>query len=542
MRTQVKMEAKTPVHSRSAPAGSMFQTRPFGAQTDSHESSSFDGDTLSLFEIYLQRRERDAAYEANRAATPSVPSTSPIVQPKLTNPVRITGGTVNQAIKRAGLRQENNTGLPDHLKTGLETLSGMAMDDVKVHYNSPKPAQLQALAYAQGTNIHVAPGQERHLPHEAWHVVQQKQGRVRPTMQMKGVGINHDQGLEREADVMGAKALQRMPQHNQSTRDFPPQRHPSLSRALQLKCINDDYKDLKLVKETDKTITLKGQIGRGTENILYPMKLYEIDIGESSSKAEAFKKETQKIQSMGKEVGSNKLAKTIKQVKNNAEWTDNNGQGWVPEPKDNYWPFELMLKTTYKSNESNESNESNDVSRELTFQFASDKYGYLVQITDNKQTYNMKELKDNEDLAEAEFSSKHEVDRNRNIYNQALEGKSPLDIDDQTKVIAEGARWCAVSEFAKNNQLKDGTEFYPAKNNEGNDWNDDDDVPYVTFDKLWTQWNKFKQQWGISNMELKEKIINNNRLRTGTKKWKDIRDDNRYFLTSDRCIIGHNPN
>ena len=71
------------------------------------------------------------------------------------------------------------------------------MDDVKVHYNSSKPAQLQAHAYAQGTDIHLAPGQEKHLPHEAWHVVQQKQGRVRPTMQMKGgVGVNDDDGVQ----------------------------------------------------------------------------------------------------------------------------------------------------------------------------------------------------------------------------------------------------------------------------------------------------------------------------------------------------------
>jgi hypothetical protein len=67
---------------------------------------------------------------------------------------------------------------------------------------------LGALAYAQGNQIHVAPGQERHLPHEAWHVVQQRQGRVRPTVQLKaGLAVNDEQGLEREADVMGAMAL-----------------------------------------------------------------------------------------------------------------------------------------------------------------------------------------------------------------------------------------------------------------------------------------------------------------------------------------------
>lgn len=98
--------------------------------------------------------------------------------------------------------------LPDRLKAGLESLSGLSMDHVKVHYQSPQPARLQALAFAQGTDIHVAPGQERHLPHEAWHVVQQAQGRVRPTVPMHGgVAISDDRGLEREADAMGARAL-----------------------------------------------------------------------------------------------------------------------------------------------------------------------------------------------------------------------------------------------------------------------------------------------------------------------------------------------
>ncbi len=105
--------------------------------------------------------------------------------------------------------KKNNSGLPDSLKSGVENLSGLSMDDVKVHYNSDKPAQLNAHAYAQGTDIHLASGQEKHLPHEAWHVVQQKQGRVQPTMMMKAkVPINDDQALEKEADVMGTRALQ----------------------------------------------------------------------------------------------------------------------------------------------------------------------------------------------------------------------------------------------------------------------------------------------------------------------------------------------
>ncbi|AVI49643.1 hypothetical protein C5O00_00070 [Pukyongia salina] len=116
-------------------------------------------------------------------------------------------------------KKKNKTGLPDKLKSGIENLSGHSMDDVKVHYNSSKPTQLNAHAYAQGTNIHVASGQEKHLPHEAWHVAQQKQGRVKPTKQLKsGVAINDDKGLEKEADVMGARAKTYYPNTN-STKD-----------------------------------------------------------------------------------------------------------------------------------------------------------------------------------------------------------------------------------------------------------------------------------------------------------------------------------
>tara|TARA_B100000508_G_C11464086_1_gene280660 strand:+ start:516 stop:2303 length:1788 start_codon:yes stop_codon:yes gene_type:complete len=105
--------------------------------------------------------------------------------------------------------RENNTGLPDQLKAGIENLSGISMDDVKVYRNSDKPAQLQAHAYAQGTDIHLGPGQEKHLPHEAWHVVQQKQGRVQPTVQLNsGANVNDNIDLENEADAMGKKALQ----------------------------------------------------------------------------------------------------------------------------------------------------------------------------------------------------------------------------------------------------------------------------------------------------------------------------------------------
>ncbi len=101
----------------------------------------------------------------------------------------------------------NRTGIPDPLKTGLEQLSGLDLSSVSVHANSPKPARINALAYTQGQDIQVGPGQEKHLPHEGWHVVQQMQGRVKPTMQRNGVAINDDANLEREADRMGVEAV-----------------------------------------------------------------------------------------------------------------------------------------------------------------------------------------------------------------------------------------------------------------------------------------------------------------------------------------------
>jgi hypothetical protein len=158
--------------------------------------------------------------------------------------------TAPAQLEESAVRRMNRTGLPDQLKAGVEGLSGVSLDNVRVHYNSAQPAQLNALAYAQGTEVHVAPGQEKHLPHEAWHVVQQAQGRVKPTRQMKsGVPVNDDKGLEHEADVMGAKALQQgragsgepiasaalgQAQHEQPREEsgLPAQAQPTLQRVI----------------------------------------------------------------------------------------------------------------------------------------------------------------------------------------------------------------------------------------------------------------------------------------------------------------------
>ena len=94
----------------------------------------------------------------------------------------------------------NQTGIPNNMKARFENLSGFSFDDVRVHYNSDKPAQLQALAYTQGNHVYIGPGQEKHLGHELGHVVQQKQGIVKPVSYVGSVPVNTDSLLEKNAD------------------------------------------------------------------------------------------------------------------------------------------------------------------------------------------------------------------------------------------------------------------------------------------------------------------------------------------------------
>lgn len=189
MRIRTKPHARSPTtNSVRQPRHSLFASRPFFVE----EPAPQRGTT----------HQWDAETAAGRA-----PGGLDSTQAR----VAVSDAGLVQAKPADGVHEgssENRTGLPEQLKTGIERLSGLSMDDVRVHYNSPEPAGLQASAYTQGADIHVGPGQERYLSHEAWHVVQQMRGRARPTLHAKaGVAIDDDAGLEEEADVMGAKAL-----------------------------------------------------------------------------------------------------------------------------------------------------------------------------------------------------------------------------------------------------------------------------------------------------------------------------------------------
>lgn len=109
--------------------------------------------------------------------------------------------TTEKAASRQDCRRApNRTGIPGPLKQRFEASSGMSFDDVRIHYNSGKPAELGAYAFTQGNQVYLSPGQERHLSHELGHVIQQKAGMVRPTAWRRGLPVNTDPGLERMAD------------------------------------------------------------------------------------------------------------------------------------------------------------------------------------------------------------------------------------------------------------------------------------------------------------------------------------------------------
>lgn len=203
---------RTPAQQKSEPAAVIADNRTtktlqrLAASTSAHAPS--DGNTsesLITNDAHCATQGKFESIQFISKDEEPLQEKSDIVQRIEEEPLQ--GKELSILQKVADHRPKNTTGLPDNLRDGVESLSGLSMGGVNVHFNSDKPSQLHALAYTQGTDIHVAPGQEQHLAHEAWHVVQQMQGRVEPTTLVNGtVPVNDNAGLENEADTMGARA------------------------------------------------------------------------------------------------------------------------------------------------------------------------------------------------------------------------------------------------------------------------------------------------------------------------------------------------
>jgi hypothetical protein len=143
------------------------------------------------------------------------PAAQPPAQMKVNKPGDAHEAEADQSTERSVQqggapvqRKVSSGGLDQDLVDGFAATSGHDLSDVNVHRNSSRPSEVGALAYTQGNDIHLGPGQEKHLPHEAAHIVQQREGRVKPTTEKAGMPVNDNKGLENEADTMGAKAMQ----------------------------------------------------------------------------------------------------------------------------------------------------------------------------------------------------------------------------------------------------------------------------------------------------------------------------------------------
>lgn len=151
-----------------------------------------------------------------------------------------------------GRQATEGSPLPEHLKERLEQGTGFSMDDVRIHYHSDKPAELGALAYTQGADIFIGPGQEKHLEHELGHVVQQKQGKVRPTTHIEGIPVNDASDLEMTAERIGQGRVPQFCQENcgEAADDTYNDLEPVVQRMLFTNIMRDDKK-FKINEDTD---------------------------------------------------------------------------------------------------------------------------------------------------------------------------------------------------------------------------------------------------------------------------------------------------
>lgn len=375
----------------------------------------------------------------------------------------------------ATARSANHTGLPDGLKAGVESLSGIGMDDVKVHYNSAQPAQLQAHAYAHGTDIHIGPGQEQHLPHEAWHVVQQKQGRVAPTIQAKGGMINDDPALEQEADVMGAKANQ------QGGGDSLQKKAASGAISHQPSAAVRQRKTLAGLSSGNAVV--------GTNQVYFMAgphevgKYWEMPIVVKDTRTALLQALAKKAGALGHEIDG-KVA----------------GPGWNFKADDAekpgvafFDPIRVRFQGQYGPNDPKES-------MTLDYHFGHNWSGYVIHVVDSGKEID-KAMHDPNAVdaldAGTEYSNVHDID---------LHPAGPLEQTDSadaiTKLAGEGARWRCVGENA--GTVRDDTKIYTNENS-GNLLTPV--VRYVSFQALWKSWQAtFNKAYGISDATVVSKL------------------------------------
>ncbi|HAS46342.1 MAG TPA: hypothetical protein DCS93_38025 [Microscillaceae bacterium] len=170
----------------------------------------------------VQRQAENQAAKDNNKPTSAIQAKQAPLQRKHKPPIQTKQQPIQrkhkstiQAKQRPVQRQTEasssaGSASESQIKHNVSVLKGQDVTQAKVHYNSSEPAKINAAAYAQGNEVHLASGQEKHLGHELTHVAQQMGGQVTANQQANNglVNINDDPKLEKEADEIGTKASQ----------------------------------------------------------------------------------------------------------------------------------------------------------------------------------------------------------------------------------------------------------------------------------------------------------------------------------------------
>ena len=219
MNGQVKTHAKAPAVTMAAPAVSVFQARPFGAQSELDQSSSFEHDASGSLGSYLQRRAAGFAADFGSA------SSQMVIQPKLAlgsvgdkyeqeadqvakqivgqreeshdeaprtsniQPVTTADGlTVDSGIEGA-INRARGGGQPlaEHIRAPMERAFGADFSGVRVHTGEESDTlnrSLEARAFTTGQDLFFKQGEyqpsrtsgQELIAHELTHVMQQMPG------------------------------------------------------------------------------------------------------------------------------------------------------------------------------------------------------------------------------------------------------------------------------------------------------------------------------------------------------------------------------
>ena len=396
--------------------------------------------------------------------------------------------------------------LPGALRAGIEQLSGLDMAGVRVHLNSPLPAQINALAFTQGSDIHVSPGQQAHLPHEAWHVVQQAQGRVRPTLQTKSrLAVNDDAALEQEADRMGAQAMALKASNS------------AASAALRPASPRTEVAQAKNLKQAGLAASFSDDGKRDLVSDKREVNLYvKKDDTKAANKVDAIKKAAALNAQVGVAVDGY-AENTLRIRKKNDKWTgkaealDSDGLNKVD-------PFMFGVMVPFGDAE-------HDEQIELIFQHAVQWTGYVEAIYDstNVNTRSVPTMFDvgedpsirgssgtiGEHYRNLKFSNVHEKHPATSAAPKILDltsGGGERNLDAYTKLAGEGARWqCVRNQSA---HLSDDSLFYTAHAS------DPTKVQGIEFKTLWITWAEtFNKDYDISDLTVRQKIAGDAVLR-----------------------------